>query len=591
MRLISPVFVAASCAALGCGASVPGSVTTPQSVLEMLDPTRRAASVCGARGDGLAERLRLAAEYGAVHGGETGPMPLLSGLPPVALTISSGDPVAQRYFAQGMMLVYGFNHVAAIRSFQEAQARDSDCAMCFWGEALAYGPNINAPMDPATRDAMFAALARAEELAPGATVQEQALIAALAKRYSQAPDADRGALDAAYAEAMLAVAARWPEQEDIAVLAAEAVMGTSPWNYWEADGRTLFPAMLPAKQLLETVVARTPDHPQASHLLIHLMEASRDAKLAEPAADRLASGIAPGAGHLVHMPAHIYFRLGRFADSIRVNVDAVRADEAFLDQVGDDGLYRYGYYPHNVHFLVTSAQMAGDLDTALRESARLMDILKPDPAIEIGWMQMIHAAPYLAHAQFSDADTILALPAPDARMPMVGGLRHYARAVAYAERQDGEGFAASLAALRAAGDAPNIAALEAQYFPAGDVLRLAETVAQGRWAMAAGDWDGAIAQFTAAAEIEDGLPYLEPPIWSYPVRQALGAALYQAGRYGEAKTAFLTALSAYPANGWVLWGLGKTEQALGNRLEAEATEAAFGRAWLGDPAWLTMARL
>ncbi|MBA17619.1 MAG: hypothetical protein CMN73_14920 [Sphingomonas sp.] len=591
MRLITQIFVAAGCAALGCGAAVPQASPTPQAVLDMLDPIKRAGAICGARGDGLAERLRLAAAYSARHGGAQGPMPLLSGLPPVALSANSGKAEVQPYFSQGLMLVYGFNHAAAVRSFREAQARDTDCALCFWGEAYAYGPNINAPMDPATRDAMFAALDRAVALAPGAGLQAQALIAALAKRYSRDPDADQAALAADYAAAMLAVAAAYPDQDDIAVLAAEAVMDTSPWDYWESDAKTLKPAMRPALTLLETVVARSPHHPQASHLMIHMMEASRDADRAEAAADRLATGIAPAAGHLVHMPAHIYFRLGRFADSIRVNVDAARADEAFLDQVGDDGLYRFGYYPHNVHFLVTSAQMAGDIDTALDESARLTRILDADPAVEIGWLQMIHAAPYLAHAQFSDADTILALEAPDARLPMVGGLHQFARAVAFAERQNAMGFADALAKIRAAGEAPNIASLEAQYFPAGDVLRLAEAVAQGRWAMAAKDWEGAIERFAAAAEIEDRLPYLEPPIWSYPVRQALGAALYQAGRYADAKTAFLAALSAYPANGWVLWGLAKTERALGNRIEAEAAEAAFDRAWLGDPAWLTMARL
>ena len=278
---------------------------------------------------------------------------------------------------------YGFNHAAAIAAFREAQRIDPGCAMCWWGEAFAYGPNINAPMDAAGAKAALQAAARAKQLSRGGSRAERALIDAIGRRYSPDPLADRAALDKAYAEAMLDAARRFPDHDEIAVLAAEAAMDTHPWDYWEADKRTPKGHLGEAVRLVETVLRRNPDHPQASHLYIHLMENSADPRRAEAAADRLARPLVPGAGHLVHMPAHIYYRLGRYGDSIRANVAAARADEAYLRQSGDRGLYRYGYYPHNVHFIVTSAQMAGDLPTAVREARRLGNVLDPATAARV----------------------------------------------------------------------------------------------------------------------------------------------------------------------------------------------------------------
>ncbi|PWG02057.1 tetratricopeptide repeat protein [Sphingosinicella humi] len=573
-----------------------GGPDMSDETLARLDPSRQAATLCGNKGPGastLRSRLMLLASnaaFAAVPEGSAS-MPLLEGMGRVHFPITTSKPLAQRYFDQGLTLAYGFNHAAAIRSFREAQRLDPGCAMCWWGEALAHGPNINAPMDASSLGETMAALQRAQTLAGRAQPAERALIAALATRYSADPEADRPALDMLYANAMLDAAKRYPEDDQIALLAAEAAMDTRPWDYWEADGRTPKGRIGEAIALVDRVLAHSPDHPQAAHLQIHLMEASINPKRAEAAADRLAAPLVPAAGHLVHMPAHIYYRLGRWQDSIKANVAAARADEAFFRSGGGSGLYRYGYYPHNVHFIVTSAQMAGDMGTAIREARRLSSILDAELASKVAWVQPITAAPYLAYAQFAPPRAVLALGEADKRLPYVAAMRRYARATAYARERDRRGFGAELAALRAIRDGQDFQPMMDQGVPARDLLNLADAAAQARFAYASGRYDEAIRLYQQAAAIEDQLPYMEPPFWYYPVHQSLGAALYRAGRYDEARNAFMKALAEAPNNGWALYGLAATERAQGRPTQAAAADAALERAWLGDRRWLTMDRL
>jgi hypothetical protein len=304
-------------------------------------------------------------------------IPLYDDLTTSPFPVTTASAQAKRYFSQGLLLTYGFNHAGAVRSFREAQSLDPGCAICWWGEAVALGPNINAPMDDRDRSAALNAMDRAMALRESASPMEQALIEAVAKRYSRDPAADRTALDGAYADAMLDVARRFPADDDVAVLAAEAAMDTSPWNYWEADKKTPIGRSGEAVRLVEGVLARNPTHIQAEHLYIHLLEAS-DAARAEQAADLMARGLAPSAAHLVNMPSHIYVVRGRYRDSMRANVAAARADEAFIRSANDHSLVRYGYYPHNVHFIVASAQMAGDMDTAIDEVRKLRTLFDPD---------------------------------------------------------------------------------------------------------------------------------------------------------------------------------------------------------------------
>lgn len=593
MVVVSSVSRIIAAGAAGCllASFAPAPGFSP-ALLAALDPDRVAATLCGARAGGasLLAALRIA-QAAAAPAGTDAPIPLYPDLADSPFPLTTSSPAARRYFSQGLVLSYGFNHAGAVRSFRAAGRLDPDCAMCWWGQAVALGPNINAPMDSRERADALDAADRAMALRGRASPLERALIEAAARRYSRDPGADRAALDAAYADAMLDVARRFPTDDDVAVLAAEAAMDTTPWNYWAADKRTPVGRSGEAVRLVETVLTRNPGHPQAAHLYIHLMEASADPARAEAAADRLSAAGTHSAGHLVHMPGHIYYVLGRYADSIRVNVAAARADEAYLRGTGDGGLVRYGYYPHNVHFIVTSAQMAGDMATAIREARRLRTMLDPATSADIGWIQAIDAAPYLAAAQFAAPAEILAMPAPDARLPYAVGMRHYARAVAHAQRRDRAGFDAEIAAIDTLRASKALAGLIDQGMPASDLLALAEEVARGRLAVARGRYDEAAGFYRRAIAIERTLPYQEPPYWYYPVSQSLGGALFLAGRYDEASEAFRAAIAQAPHNGWALYGLAQSEARRGRAAEAAAARQALAKAWLGDRDWLRMERL
>lgn len=584
-----PLALAAAAFALSSISPAQEADISPE-LMRYLDPATRLASLCGGKDGAGAMRAKLMAAAAVVASAPAPSVTLHDGLGKVHFPITTSDPAAQRYFDQGLAFAYGFNHAAAIASFREAQRLDPNCALCFWGESMAHGPNINAPMDPATNARAVGLAIYANWLARKATPAEQAVTAAMVKRYSPNPKADQAALNADYADAMLAATAAHPGHDDIALLAAEAAMDTRPWDYWTADKRPQ-PRLGEAVRLVETVYARNPDHPQAAHLYIHLMENGPDPKRAEAAADRLASPLAPTAGHLVHMPAHIYYRLGRWQDSMRVNVDAARADEAWIRQSGDKGLVRYGYYPHNVHFIVTSAQMAGDMPTAIREARKLASILDPRISSRIAWIEAVNAAPYFAAAQFAAPGQILAMKAPDARLAYPTAMRHYARATAFALQRNRAGFDREIAALAGMRERVDFKPMIDQGVPATDLLLLAETVARGRWAYANGRFGEAVRHYGQAAEIETRIPYMEPPYWYYPVQQSLGAALLRVGKPGEAADAFTAALARTPNNGWALYGLAAAERAQGRTAFANAAQAALKRTWLGDPRWLKMERL
>lgn len=563
------------------------------AALAALDPVRAATSLCGGKSGQAAFKRQLMMAALAVEpaSGVATPIALYPDLSVPRFPVTTTNEQARRYFNQGLVLTYGFNHAGAVRSFREAQRLAPDCALCWWGEALALGPNINATMDDRDREAALTAIERSKALSSHAAPVEQALISAMAQRYSRDPKADRAALDAAYADAMLDVAKQFPEQDDVAVLAAEAVMDTTPWNYWSADKTTPVGRSGEAVRLVEQVLARNPDHVQAAHLYVHLMENSADPHRAEAAADRMSNPVAPSAGHLVHMPSHIYEVVGRYPDSIRVNVAAAHADEAFIKSSGDQGLVRYGYYPHNIHFIVMSAQMAGDMKTAVGEAQRLRTLLDPTTSAKIAWIQAIDAAPFLAMAQFASPREILAMPAPDARLPYAVAMRHYARAVAYAQMRDRAAFDAELRAMADMRRSDAFADMIAQGVPVPDILSLAEAVARGRLAFAQGHYAEAADHYRAAIALEGKVPYQEPPYWYYPVNQSLGAALLRAGKPQDASQAFRTALAQTPNNGWAVYGLAESEKAQGHELEAAAARESLKKLWLGDPAWLRMDRL
>jgi len=375
------------------------------------------------------------------------------------------------------------------------------------------------------------------------------------------------------------------------VLAAESAMTTTPWYYWDEVSKEPQPRIANAVSLIQAVVARNPTHPQASHLYIHLMENSADPHMAEKAADTLAGSGPKALGHLVHMPSHIYYRIGRYKDSMKSNILGARADEKYLQTVGDDGLYRFGYYPHNVHFLLTSAQMVGNMHAVSQETDRLKRILSVDAARDMAWVQAIHAAPSFALAQFASPAAILALTDEPSPLAYVEAMRHYARAVAYLGNGDNKSFNAEIAMLDASANDADVLAMHEQGFPASELVKLASHVAHGKHAMARGKPREAIAHFEAAEKIEATIPYNEPPYWYYPVAQSRGAALYAAGDYSGASKAFRAALFKAPNNSWALYGLSKSEARAGHKAEAAAAKAKLDEVWQGDPAWLNMKRL
>jgi len=518
--------------------------------------------------------------------------PLLKNLGSLSWPVAdTRNAEARAYFDQGYRLGWGFNHAEAARAFRAAQELDPNCVMCLWGEAWVLGPHINYPMEPAANARALAVLEEAKRLSPGAGEMRVALIEALSKRHSPDPNADRNALNQAYADAMEAVQARFPQDPHVAVLTADALMNLSPWDYWADGGRTPKGRTERMVGLLEGVLGdrqvgplrAMSDHPGAIHLYIHAVEASEHPERAAPHAARLAD-LMPGAGHLVHMPSHIWYRLGRWRESLDANVRAAAADETLLEQGGASLLYSEGYYAHNVHFVMVSAMMGGDGRTAVDGAQKLAGLVSDRTKREVPWTQPIAAAPYNAHLLFSTPEEVLALREPDAGFPFLRARWHYARGVALAQLGRAEEARAEAAAIDQLAETPEIAALPKVGVPGPDVLAISTRVIEARIAQASGDHGKAAGLFAEAAEIQDRLPYMEPPFWYYPVHQSLGAALLAQGKPKEAEEAFREALRRSPNNGWAAAGLLRAAEAQGNAAAAEEAQTLMKKNWFGEAA-------
>ena len=531
------------------------------------------------------ELFRPGVTHAAVEAPGTAPADIdVTGLDSFGFTSGSDVAEAEEAFRRGVALLWGFNHAAAAEAFRAAQEADPACSLCFWGEGYALGPNLNDGMHPENEARALEAAKTAFALSR--TPKERMLAAALRARHDPAVG-DRAAQDRAFADAMATAANRLGGEPNVLVIRADALMNLQPWDYWEADGVTPEGKTAEILAVLERAMRIAPDHPAALHLYIHAVEASADPGRAEGAADRL-RGAVPMAGHLVHMPAHIYNRVGRFADSVAVNRDAVAADEAYLASAGDgaSALYRYGYYPHNLHFLLVAAQMAGLEDDVMEAADKLAGITSEEVSRDLAWVQAILTAPLAAQAQFAAPEAILALPEPEGDFPYVDAHWHYARGTAFALLGDLDAALAEQRAIERILAEADLSGLEAQYLPATTVIEIAKHVVEGRIAQARGDWAEAEHHLEVAIELEDTVAYMEPPYWSYPVRQTLGAMRLQSGDATGALEAFEAALERQPNNGWALWGLWQARKAMGgDQLDEEATAAArdaFRRAWLGE---------
>ncbi len=521
--------------------------------------------------------------------------PLFEGMGNYHRTITTADPGAQRYFNQGMVMAFGFNHAEAIRAFRAAQRLDDGCAMCFWGEALATGPNINVTskgkvvMSPEERVAAFAAIQEALARKANATEAERDLIDALATRYNGEPDTAREPLDIAWARAMGQFVAKYPEDDDAAAIFAEAWMNTMPWDYWSADGAPK-PETVEVIAALEAILDRSPNHPLALHLYIHAVEASSNPARAEAAADRLAH-LVPGSGHLVHMPAHIYWRVGRYHDASEANVRAAAVDEAYIAQCNAQGFYPALYYPHNIHFLWAASSMEGRSEVAIEAARKVAGNVRMEQIEQYPTVEFFKTIPLQALTQFGRWDELLAEPAPPSQLDYSTAIWHYARGTALAKTGDLEGAKAARAALAPLRDSVQVSFLDSADYPASMLLSIADELLQGDIAQAEGNFAVAIAHFEAAAAVQDELPYTEPPFWYYPTRQSLGKALILAGRYADAERVYRRDLDDYPRNGWSMYGLIQSLEAQDKAGEAARVREQFEQVWARADVALTSSRI
>ena len=511
--------------------------------------------------------------------------PLYSNLGSYSRRIPTASADAQKYFDQGLALSYAFNHAEAIRAFKQAASIDPDCAMCYWGVAYALGPNINAPITEDAATEAWQAIGQARK-ATGAGPQasvERALIDALARRYAPDPKAERAPLDTAYGDAMRDVVKQFPDDLDAATLFAQALMDTSPWNYWEKDGRPR-PLTPDVVSTLESVIARNPNHAGAIHLYIHAVEASPDPGRASPHADRLAALI-PGAGHIVHMPAHIYLRTGRFSHATQSNEDAVKADEAYFagDVVAGNMMYQIGYYPHNIHFKAASAAFEGRSAVALEAAeaarAKMHADMMLDPAMG-GMVQHFALTPIFMMVRFGMWDRILSEPEPAANLPYLRAIRHVARGLAHTAAgrvADAETELAAATSLRDDAALKTLGVSSVNF--ASSIVAIACETLAGEIAAKRRRVGDAVKHFAAAVALEDGLTYMEPPDWPIPVRELQGAALLEIGRARDAETAFRDDMKKFPENGWSLSGLQAALERQGRGREAAEVKTRLDAAW------------
>lgn len=504
--------------------------------------------------------------------------PRLTGLGNHHIPVTTDNPESQYFFDQGFRLTLGFNHSEALRSFKEAVRLDPDNAMAYWGWALVLGPNLNLPMQENVVAPAYDAMQKAVALKNRVSEKERAFIEALAIRYTDNPKADRAPLDAAYVESMARLHARYPDDPDAATLYAAAIMNTNPWDYWYRDG-TPKGSTETILSTLQKVVTEHPDHAGAHHYLIHAVEAFRP-ELGVASADQL-GGLMPGAGHLVHMPSHIYMRVGRYADSYAANARAAEADNAYIVQCRAQGMYPVTYYPHNIHFMVWSAMFQGRADAAMAAARQVKDKIPVDLKDDTWALnELFRSQPMFVMMRFGQWDAMLSEPQPIDRMRFMTGVWHYGRGLAHVHQGRLEDARKELAALSSFRE---MTAADADYYTgfavAGDLLTIAEELLTGEILAKEKDFSRAIAHLERAVRLEDSLRYNEPTDWYVPGRHMLGAVLLEAGLPAEAETVYWEDLRRNPDNGYSLFGLHLSLKAQQNAPVAEEIAKRLAAAW------------
>lgn len=504
--------------------------------------------------------------------------PLFDNLGNLHFSISTENERAQAFFDQGFKLSYAFNHAEGHRSFMEAARLDNQSAMAYWGQAFALGPNINDPLpDDERKNKINEAMVKAKSLVSKATKKERALIEALSARYSEDLTKDVVELNMAYMQAMSKVVEKFPKDANIQILYAASVMNTVPWNYWDKDGNPS-PNIKEAKAALEKAMELEPENPGGHHYYIHMVELPYP-DIGVKSADKLAS-LMPGAGHIVHMPSHIYIRVGRYLDAVKVNQQAILADEDYISQCFAQGLYPLGYYPHNIHFLWSSASLLGDSDVAIDAAKKTAEKVPTGELVTLPFLQDFAATPLLAYTRFGKWNEILTIPAPSADIKHLNLIRHYARGIAFIRKGNIEQAQEELDAIATLKEDPELETMVATANnPSIHSANIAYEVVAGELAALKGETEKAIEHLEKAVVYEDGLTYTEPAAWHIPTRQNLGAVLLKAKKYDEAEKVFRADLEILRQNGWSLMGLHKTLEAQGKTEESKTIKAEFDKAW------------
>ena len=519
-------------------------------------------------------------------------VPLLDGMGDYQHLITTDNPNVQHYFNQALVLNFAFNHAESVRSFRAAQTLDSRCAMCFWGEALALGPNINVTnngqvvMENDARKQAYAAIQKAITLKDGISEKEQDYIDVLAVRYNGDISTSRDHLDFDYMHAMRFLFQKYPDDDDVATLFAESMMNTMPWNYW-LDPDTPNDLTLDVIEVLETVLNRSPRHPFAMHLYIHAVEASSTPERAENVADQLID-LVPGAGHLVHMPSHIYWRIGRYEDAAETNIKAISADEAYIAANNVQGFYPAAYYPHNLHFLWASYSMEGRSQLAIKTARKVAASVPLDTIEHFPVVEFFKTIPILTLTNFGQWNEVLAERQPPKHLVFSNAIWHYAQAIAYLNLGAINAAHAEYKQLMALRLANEITTLDTMGYPASMLLHIADKLVFGKISMADGESTKAITAFKTAVKIQDQLPYTEPPFWYYPTRHTLGEALVKLGDGKQSEAVYRENLKRYPKNGRALHGLIQSLKIQGK--DTSKTQKLFDKAWQRADIELTTTR-
>lgn len=518
--------------------------------------------------------------------------PLFNGLDAVNYPIETSNPEAQKYFNQGLVLAYGFNHAEAARSFYYATKLDPDCAMCYWGYAYVLGPNYNAGMEPDNYQRAYDAIQTALEIGSDSE-KEEALIEAMAQRYVEEPVEDRSDLDIAYSQSMKQVYKKYPDDENIAAIYAESIMDLHPWDLFDKQGqpKEWTPEIV---GLLENILDNNPDHPGANHFYIHAVEASNTPERANASAKAFDDGLVSGSGHLVHMPSHVYIRTGEYHKGTVANIRAVEVDSIYVSACHAQGAYPLAYYPHNYHFLAATATLEGNSEWAMIGANKLSEHVHPDLMKEPGWgtLQHYYSIPLYVQVKLGRWNDLINSDFKTYDLPYLKAVKNYAQGMAYMANNDLENAAKKLENLEELSEDKSLQEVSIwEINSVSTLMQIAKRVLKAEILANEEKYDESIALLKEAVEIEDSLNYDEPPDWFFSVRHHLGAVQIEAGKFQDAIATYKEDLKRLPKNGWAQHGMRLAYENLNDQANVKNIEKQLAQSWKGADIEINSSRI